>query len=66
MTAAHLVSKHIMGVLEEEKKQEIEKLFKKIMTKNFPNWLKEIDIQDQEMESPKQEEFPKGPHQNTT
>ena len=31
----------------EERKQEIENLFEK-MTENFPNWMKEIDIQVQE------------------
>lgn len=61
MAAAHLVFKAYHGVLEEEeKRQEIEKLFKKIMTKNFPNCLKKIDIQNQKMESPKQEESQKG------
>ena len=35
----------MMGVLEgEEKKQEIENLFEKIMKENFPNLVKEIDI----------------------
>ena len=33
---------------EEEKGQEIEDLFEKIMKENFPNLVKEIDIQDQE------------------
>ena len=32
----------------EEKEQEIENLFEKIMKKNFPNLMKEIDIQIQE------------------
>ena len=37
------------GVLEgEEKEQEIKNLFKKIMKENFPNLVKEIDIQIQE------------------
>ena len=36
---------HIMGVLEgEEREQELEYLFEKIMTENFPNLVKEIDI----------------------
>ena len=30
---------------EEEEEQEIENLFEKIMTENFPNLVKEIDIQ---------------------
>ena len=32
----------------EEKEQEIEDLFEKIMMENFPNLVKEIDIQVQE------------------
>ena len=37
------------GVLEgEEKEQEIKNLFKKIMKENFPNLVKEMDIQVQE------------------
>ena len=32
----------------EEKEQEIENLFQKIMRENFPNLVKEIDIQIQE------------------
>ena len=39
---------------EEEKGQEIEDLFEKIMKENFPNLVKEIDIQVQEEQSPKQ------------
>ena len=38
----------------EEEEQEIENLFEKIMRENFPNLVKEIDIQMQEAESPKQ------------
>ena len=34
-----------MGVLEEERKQEIENLFEKIMTENFPTLVMEIDMQ---------------------
>ena len=30
----------------EEEKQEIENLFEKIMTENFPNLAKEIDLQE--------------------
>ena len=36
------------------KEQEIENLFEKIMKENFPNLAKEIDIQVQEAQSPKQ------------
>ena len=40
---------HIIGVPEgEEKYQEIGNLFEKIMKENFPNLVKEIDIQVQE------------------
>ena len=52
---------HIMGVPEEETEQEIENLFEKIMTENFPNLVKEIDMQVQEAQSPKQDE-PKEVH----
>ena len=39
----------IIGVPEgEEEKQEIESLFEKIMKENFPNSVKEIDVQIQE------------------
>ena len=34
----------------EERDQEIENLFEKIMPENFPNLVKEIDIQDQELQ----------------
>ena len=40
----------------EEKEQEIGNLLEKIMKEQFPNLVKEIDIQDQEAESPKQDE----------
>ena len=40
---------HIIGVAEEEEKeQEIGSLFEKIMKENFPNLVKEIDMQVQE------------------
>ena len=40
-----------MGVPEgEEREQGIENLCKKIMTENFPNLVKTIDIQDQELQ----------------
>ena len=45
----------ILGVSEgEEKEQEIENLFEKIMKENFPNLVKKIDIEVQEAQSPKQ------------
>ena len=37
-----------VGVPEEEKKQEIGNAFKKIVKENFPNLVKEIDMQVQE------------------
>ena len=39
----------------EEKEQEIGNLFEKKMKENFPNLVKEIDIQAQEMQIPKQD-----------
>ena len=38
-----------------EEEQEIKTLFEKLMKENFPNMVKEIDIQVQEAQSPKQE-----------
>ena len=50
---------HIRGEPEGEKKeQEIGNLFEKIMNENFPNLEKEIDMQVQEAQSPKQDERP--------
>ena len=47
---------HITGVPEgKEKEQENGNLFEKIIEENFPNMVKEIDIQVQEAQSPKQE-----------
>ena len=47
---------HIIGVPEgEEKEQENRNLFEKIMKENFPNLVKEIDMQVQEAQSPKQD-----------
>ena len=46
-----------MGEPEGEQRQlEIENLFAKIMTEKSPNFVKEMDIQFQEVQSPKQEE----------
>ena len=44
----------IMGMPEEGEEQEVENLFEKIMKENFPNLVKETDVQDQEAQSPKQ------------
>ena len=38
----------------EEEEQEIENLFEKIMKENFSNLVKEIDMQVQEAQSPKE------------
>ena len=44
----------IIGVPKgEEEEQEVENLFEKIMKEDFPNLVKEIDLQDQEAHSPK-------------
>ena len=52
---------HIIGVPEgEEKEQENRNLFEKIMKENFPNLVKEIDMQVQEAQSPKQDECKEG------
>ena len=46
-----------MGLSEgEEREQQFGNLFEKIMTENFLNLVKEIDIQVQEAQSPKQDE----------
>ena len=34
----------ILGLLEEEKEQEIENLFEKIIKENFPNLAKKVDF----------------------
>ena len=39
----------------EEEEQEIENWFEKIMKENFSNLVKEIDMQGQEAQSPKQD-----------
>ena len=39
-----------MGVPGEERKQEIGNLFEKIISENFPNSVKEIDIQVKEVQ----------------
>ena len=48
----------------EEEEQETENLFEKIMKENLPNLVKEIDIQVQEAQNPKQV-GPKEDHSNT-
>ena len=44
---------HIIGVSEEQKAQGIGNLFEKIMKENFPNFMKEIDMQVQKAQSSK-------------
>ena len=41
----------------ENREQEIENLFEKIMTENFPNFVEEIDINTGNTERPKQDKF---------
>ena len=48
---------HIIGVPKEEKEQEIGNLFEKTVKENFPNLVKEIDMQIQEAQSPKQDGY---------
>ena len=51
-----------MRVLEgEERGQDIENLFEKIMTENFPNLVKEIDKQVQEAQTVPNKVNPKSP-----
>ena len=47
-----------------ERQQEIESLFEKIVEENFLNLVKEIDIQIQEVQRPKEDE-PKEAHAKT-
>ena len=42
---------HHVGARRREKNQEIENLFEKIIKENFPNLVKEIDIQVQEAQT---------------
>ena len=39
---------HIIGIIEEEEEQGIENLFERVMTKNFPNLMREKFTQVQE------------------
>ena len=48
---------HIIGIPEgEEKEQEIENLFEKVLMENFPDLIREKVTQIQETQSPKEEE----------
>ena len=56
----------IIGVPEgEEKEQEIGNLFEKNVKENFPNLVKEVDIQAQEAQS-QTRWTQRGPHQGTS
>ena len=54
-----------MVMLEEEKYQETENLFEKIMKENFPNLVKEIDAQVQELQRVPNKMDAKRPHLKT-
>ena len=57
----------IIGVPEgEEKEQEIGNLFEKIMKENFPNLIKEIDMQVQEAQRVQTRWMQGGPLQDTS
>ena len=57
---------HIIGMPEGEEKSKILKTYlKKIMKENFPNFVKEIDIQVQEAQRVPNKLDPRGPHQDT-
>ena len=55
---------HIIGVSEEERQKEPEKIFEEIIAENFPNMGKEIVNQAQEAQSPRQDK-PKEAHTKT-
>ena len=50
----------------EEEEQEIENLFEKIVKENFPNVVKEIDIQSRKHREPQTSWTQRGPHQDTS
>ena len=50
----------------EKRKQEIGNLLEKIMIENFPNLVKETDIQVQEVQRVPNKMNPKRPHQDTS
>ena len=56
-----------MWLLEgEEEQQEIKNLFEKIMKENFPDVVKEIDIQVQEAQESQTSWTQREPHQDTS
>ena len=56
----------IIGVPEgKEKEQEIGNLYEKIMKENFPNLVKETDMQDQEAQRVSNKMMQRGPLQDT-
>ena len=57
---------HIMGIPEgEESKKGIKNLFEEVMTKNFPNLVKEKDTQVQEAQRIPDKLAWRGPHEDT-
>ena len=56
----------IMRVPEEEREQGIANLCEKMMMENFPNLVKEIDIQVQELQRVPNKISPRGSHQDTS
>ena len=54
----------IIGVPEKRRGARVENIFEKIMMENFPNLVKDIDIQVQKVQNPKQGE-PKEAHIKT-
>ena len=58
---------HMRGVPEgEEKEQEIGYLFENIMKENFPNLVKEIDMQSRKHRESQSSWAQRGPHQDTS
>ena len=57
---------HITGIPEEEKKKEVESIFKAIMAKNFPNLGRQTDIQIQEAQRFQIGSTPIGLHRDTS
>ena len=56
----------IIGVPEGEQQQEIENLFKQIMKENFPNLVKELDMQVQDAQKAQRSWIREETHQDTS
>ena len=54
---------HLIGIPEGQ--QDVEQLFEEIMMENFPNLVKEIDIQPQEAQTVPKKDEPKEAHTKT-